>query len=120
MWRQALLSLCLLAPWLAAGKQSAPQLIELAKSHSAGLRDAITATFDAKDLKEGTAWSGQGPDFFFATQADSQPTLMIDGAPDAKLQKLADSDLWYAAAHIEAVGRLHSFYYLVKGAKFGG
>ena len=44
------------------------------------LRDAIIATFDAKDLKEGTAWAGQGPDFFFATQAAAKPELFIDGA----------------------------------------
>jgi len=31
------------------------------------LRDAITATFDEKDLKEGTAWAGHASDFFFAT-----------------------------------------------------
>ncbi len=36
------------------------------------------------------------------------------------MQQLAGSDLWYAAAHIEPVGRLHSFHYLVNGAKFGG
>ena len=48
-------------------------LVSAAKSHGAGLRDAITSSFDAKDLKEGTAWAGRGPDFFFATQAPSRP-----------------------------------------------
>ncbi len=52
-----------------AQKSTAPQLIELAKSPGPALRDAITATFDAKDLQDGTAWSGHGPDFFFATRA---------------------------------------------------
>ena len=120
MWRHLLPLLCLLAPSFAAEKQSALQLIELANSHSAALRGAIDATFDAKELAEGTAWSGHGPDFFFVTQAASQPTLMIDGASGPKLQKLGDSDLWYATAHIDAVGRLHSYYYLVNGSKFGG
>ena len=36
------------------------------------------------------------------------------------MQHLASSDLWYAAAHIEPVGRLHSFHYVVNGANFGG
>ena len=99
---------------------SAPQLIDLAKSNRAGLQDAITNGFDAKDLKEGTAWAGRGPDFFFATQAPSQPSLFIDGAPGPQMQPLTGSDLWYAAAHVEPVGRLHSFHYLVGGAKFGG
>ena len=96
---------------------SAPQLIDLAKSNRAGLRDAITASFEAKDLKEGTAWAGHGPDFFFATQAPSPPSLMIDDAPGPQMQHLAGSDLWYAAAKIEPVGRLHSFHYLVNGDK---
>ena len=81
MWKRALLLLCFVAPAIAAEKMSAPQLIDLAKSNSANLRDAITASFDAKDLKEGTAWAGHGPDFFFATQAPSQPSLVIDEAP---------------------------------------
>ena len=75
MWKLVCLSLCLCIPAIAAEKMSAPQLIDLAKSNPAGLHDAVTGTFDAKDLKEGTAWAGRGPDFFFATQAPSQPSL---------------------------------------------
>ena len=40
----------------AADKLSAPELIALAKTHNPQLRSAIEASFDAKDLKEGTAW----------------------------------------------------------------
>lgn len=99
---------------------SATQLIELAKSNSPNLRSAITDNFDAKDLKEGTAWSGHGSDFFFATQASSKPSLLIDDATGPQMQALGGSDLWYAAAHIEPVGKLHSFHYVVNGAAFGG
>ena len=120
MWKRALLLLCFIAPAVAAEKMTAPQLIDLAKSNSANLRDAITASFDAKDLKEGTAWAGHGPDFFFATQAPSQPSLVIDEAPGPAMQHLAGSDLWYAAARIEPVGRLHSFHYMINGVTFGG
>jgi enterochelin esterase-like enzyme len=119
MWKYALL-ICLVVPAAAAEKMTAPQLIDLAKSNRAALPDAITNSFDAKDLKEGTAWAGRGPDFFFATQSPSQPSLFIDGAPGPQMQPLPGSDLWYAVAHIEPVGRLHSFHYLVNGAKFGG
>jgi len=120
MWKIALLFLCLVAAAQAAEKRSAPELIELANSHDVGLRDAISASFDAKDLKEGTAWSGHGPDFFFATEAASQPSLVIDEAAGRPMERIADSDLWYATAHVEPVGRLHSFHYLVSGTKFGG
>jgi enterochelin esterase-like enzyme len=114
------LVLLAIIPAIAAEKMTAPQLIELAKSNPAGLQAAITDSFDAKDLKEGTAWAGHGPDFFFATQAPSQTSLVIDDAPGPQMQHLAASDLWYAVAHIEPVARLHSFHYLVNGAAFGG
>jgi enterochelin esterase family protein len=120
MWRLALLVLCLMTSGFAAEKKSAAELIDLAKSNPAGLRDAIPASFDPKNLKEGTAWSGHGPDFFFVIATPSQPTLMIDGSPGPALQRLAGSEYWYATASIEPVGKLHSFYYLINGTKFGG
>jgi enterochelin esterase-like enzyme len=115
-----LLSLLVLASAFAAEKRSTQQLTDLANSHSPALQEAITASFDAKELKEGTAWSGHGPDFFFALETTSQPSLFIDGVPGAAMQHLGGSDLWYASTHIAAVGRLHSFHYMVQGAKFGG
>ena len=115
-----LLLFALGAPAFAAEKSTAPQLIELAKSGNPALRDAIIATFEAKDLKEGNAWAGRGPDFFFAIDAPSQPSLLIDGAPGPQPRKLTGSSLWYAPARIEPVGRLHSFHYLLDGKKFGG
>jgi hypothetical protein len=107
-------------PASASEKLNATQLVELAKTGNPALRDAITATFEAKDLKEGTAWAGHGPDFFFATEAPSKPELFIDGSAGPAMQKLESSDIWYAPARIEQVGKLHSFYYMVSGAKFGG
>jgi enterochelin esterase-like enzyme len=107
---------------MGAEKLNATQLVELAKAGSPGLRDAIGASFEVKDLKEGTAWAGRGPDFFFAVEAEGQaaPQLMIDGAAGPAMKQIAGSGVWYAAARIEQVGRLHSFHYLMNGAKFGG
>ena len=111
---------CVAAKSAAAQKSTAPQLIELAKSSGPALRDAITSTFDAKDLQEGTAWISRGSDFFFATRAASLPLLMIDDLPGPPMNQLSGTDLWYAAATIDQLGKLHSFYYTVYGAKFGG
>ena len=118
--RFSLFSFALVTSVFAAEKSTAPQLIELAKSNAPGLRDAITATFDAEELKEGTAWAGLGLDFFFAVEAPSQPSLVIDGAPGPSLRQLTGSDLWFAPARIEQLGRLHAFYYLIDGKKIGG
>ena len=101
-------------------KLNATQLIELAKSKSPGLQDAITASFEVKGLKEGTAWAGRGPDFFFATEATSEPALVIDDTPGPKMQSLPGSELWYTVARIEPAGKLHSFHYRVEGKDFGG
>ena len=104
----------------AAEKSSASQLVELAKAASPKLRDAITSTFEAKDLQQGTAWAGRGPDFFFAVEAQTEPELLVDGSAGPRMQRLAGTNLWYAAARIEQVGKLHSFPYLVSGSQFGG
>ncbi len=104
----------------AAEKLGAPELISLAQAHSPELRASIEASFEAKDLKEGTAWAGHGPDFFFAVEAPSTPTLMIDDAAGPAMTQLPGAKLWYGVAHIEPVSRLHEFHYLVDGAKFGG
>jgi enterochelin esterase-like enzyme len=116
----AVLALLFSIPTHAADKSTAPQLIALAKSASSTLRDAITTTFDAKDLKTGTAWIGRGPDFFFAIESSAKPALFLDDAPGPQMHQLASSNLWYAVGRIEQLGKLHSFYYLVNGQKFGG
>lgn len=102
-------------------RSSVTELIDLARSGSPRLQDAVASTFDSKRLAEGTAWLGHGPDFFFALRTQSKPELLIDGSPGPAMQNLGgNSDLWYAIAHIEALGKLHSFYYLVNDKRFGG
>lgn len=120
VWLFVALTFPVAAPASAGEKQTALQLIALANSNSPALRDAISASFDAKDLESGTAWLGHGPEFFFALQVTSKPTLMIDDAPGPEMRFLADSKVWYTPAHIAPVGALHFFHYLVDGKKFGG
>ncbi len=116
----AILTLLLAAPAIAAEKSTALQLIELAKSNNPALKDAITTTLDAKELRDGTAWISHGPDFFFAIETSTKPALVIDSAPGPQMQNLSASNLWYASAHIDPVGKLHNFSYLINNAKFGG
>src|ERR1700676_2185924 len=67
--------LCAPVNSLAAEKSTAPQLIVLANSNSPALEDAILATFAPPDISKGIAWTGHGPDFFFAVQAASKPAM---------------------------------------------
>jgi enterochelin esterase family protein len=114
------LALFLSAHGWGADKLTAPELIALAKAHGPELRAGIEATFDAKDLKEGTAWAGRGPEFFFAVEAATAPTLVVDEQPGLLMEALPDSQLWFGIAYIMPVGRLHQFHYVVNGADFGG
>ncbi len=120
MRKSALAVLLLINSCFAADKMTAPQLSALATSNPARLREAIAASFDPKDLKAGTAWSSHGPDFFFATEAASKPVLMIDAAAGPEMKQVAGTNIWYTAAIIPQVGKLHSFHYMIDGAKFGG
>jgi enterochelin esterase-like enzyme len=122
MWKPRLLLLlvAIATGAQAAEKMSAPQLIALAKSNDSGLRDAITASFDAKNLKDGTAWLGRGPDFFFAVETPSQPLLVIDDGAAQPMQPLSPSHLWYTYVSIGPLGKSHTFHYVVNGVKLGG
>jgi enterochelin esterase family protein len=117
----ALMAVCCAqqAPTASSDKKSALELAAMARSGSPELQRAILASFEAKQLAEGTAWSGRGHDFFFATQAAGAPRLFIDGrsGPD---MLLAAPGLWFAAARIEGLATAHSFFYMVNGSRFGG
>ena len=104
----------------ATPKSSVTELIVLAGAGDPKLQDAILSTFDGKKLAEGTAWLSHGPDFFFVTKAASKPDLVIDGTDSPAMQSVPNSDLWFSIAHIEPVGKLHSYHYVVNGNNFGG
>src|SRR6266571_3043381 len=94
MTKFALLLVLIGLPGLsAAQKRTAPELISLAATHSPELRSAIEASFDAKNLKEGTGWLGRGPEFFFAVESASAPTLLIDDAAGPAMMQLPGTQL---------------------------
>src|SRR5579863_4004387 len=108
------------SPLLTAEKLSATQLIELAKTGSSELGTGVKDTFRSGDLQAGTAWAGQGSQFFFALESEDRPLLVIDDFRPKPMQRFPSSLLWYAVADVEPVGRLHQFHYLVNGATRGG
>ncbi len=107
-------------PAAAQQKLQASDLISLANSGKPGFSEAITSTFAAKTLQDGTAWVEQGPDFFCAIKADAQPSLIIDDGAAMPMRSIAGSKLWYGYVTNLQVGKSHTFHYLVRGAEFGG
>ncbi len=120
MKKVCLVLVCFVVSCFAAEKRSATELIELAKSHSPELQSAIRDSFEAKALKDGTAWVGQGADFFFAVESSTEPKLVIDDRSGASMQKIPGSSLWFATERIEPVGTAHAYHYVINGANFGG
>jgi enterochelin esterase-like enzyme len=115
-----LLSGCIGPSLFAAETRSPQELRQMARHNRAALPQAIQDTFSAKDLKEGTAWSGHLHDFFFAVRAASRPSLYIDDASGPKMERLRSSDIWFAPAQINRLGHTHTFHYQIQGKDFGG
>ena len=107
-------------PVLGAEKLTAPELLHLAQGpHNADFAAALTTTLTPDLIRKGAAFIGQGPDFLFAVEAPSQPTLVIDAQPAGTLTAGGAPNLWVAAAHL-TTGTSHYFHYLVGGELFGG
>jgi len=112
--------LVLTAAACAAQTPTVARLKELsANSGSPEFEQALKAALKVPAMNKGTAYIGEGPDFFFAVEAASQPQLYVDDERNASLQRVGSSSFWYTAAALKT-GRSHSFYYMVNGARFGG
>ena len=57
------------------------------------------ATLPEADLKKGVAVSGEGPDFLWAIDSESRPTLVIDDGSPVAMTRLRSGSLWIYAGH---------------------
>ena len=85
---------------------------------------ARPATFDvsqlkAEDVKNGVAVLENGPDFFWAVDAEQTPALFVDGQPMGRMERSRAGGPWTYSAKL-ATGTSHSFYYMIGGKKVGG
>jgi enterochelin esterase-like enzyme len=103
----------------AADRPSVPQLIDMARHHSAGLEEALRVTLGDEKVKKGTAFAGEGPDFIFAVECAVQPALLVDEQPGAAMERVGKTNLWFQTATLRP-GTVHGFYYTVNGARTGG
>ena len=116
---RAILCVFVCAVTFGADKPEPAQLLELARAKSPKLKETLASAFPEADLKKCSAAAGQGADFVFACESASQPVLVIDDAPGAKLARVKGSNLWYATAQMKT-GTSHRFHYLVGGKPMGG
>src|SRR5437870_5336179 len=105
---------------IAADKLPAPRLLEMARQHAntTEFHDAVVATLGDADLKKGAAVLGEGPDFLWAVESESKPSLVIDdGSPVAMTR--AHGNLWIYTGKLKT-GTSHEYHYMIDGARFGG
>jgi enterochelin esterase family protein len=102
----------------AAGKVSAPELIRMSQSNAPGFHQALVDSLGGPQIKKGTAILGQGPDFIWAVEAASIPTLVVDRSEVGPMTRL-EGNLWFYVGQLK-VGTSHSFYYMVGAQRLGG
>jgi enterochelin esterase-like enzyme len=82
-------------------------------------RDALVARLGDAAIKSGEAFDSNGPDFIWAVEAQTQPTLVVDDQPVGAMQRISKTNLWFRTGQLR-VGTAHRFHYLVDGKAFGG
>jgi len=86
---------------------------------SPDFRAALIKRLGEAPIKSGEAFDSNGPDFIWAVESASQPSMILDDQPAGPLRQIAGTNLWFHVAQLR-VGTSHRFHYLVNGAKFGG
>jgi enterochelin esterase family protein len=106
---------------IAAPRTVVTRLVELSNSQpdSNLFRNELIAAMTAEKIRKGTAILGNGSDFIWAVEADTQPTLFVDDQSFATMRRSGDSNIWYHAGKLQP-GDAYKFHYLVKGGVFGG
>ena len=112
-----------LVPWQVQGMERGEmdRLLAMARTqpNSPDFRAALIKRLGEAPIKSGEAFDSNGPDFIWAVESASQPSMILDDQPAGPLRQIAGTNLWFHVAQLR-VGTSHRFHYLVNGAKFGG
>jgi enterochelin esterase-like enzyme len=110
-----------LSPGRAMERAAMDHILTMAKarSDSPEFRDALITRLGEAPIRNGEAFDSNGPDFIWAVEAESQPTLVVDDQPVGVMRRISGSNLWFRTGQLR-VGTSHRFHYLVNGRKFGG
>lgn len=118
--RRLLIPLAILAlAWPVTAEKSALELITLSAKPNDEFRAALIETMGQEKILQGTAWAGQGPDFIFAVEAGSSPTLFVDEREVGKMRRVKGWNMWFYNTRL-STGTSHSFHYEIDGRRNGG
>src|SRR4051812_1359846 len=105
----------------AAEKISVPHLIQMAASDpdSQPFREALLSSFNEGEIKNGTAFIGEGPDFMWAVESAVKPSLFVDDEARPPMRQIRGSYLWFETGKLQT-GISHTFHYTAGGKRLGG
>ena len=109
------------SPGHAMERAAMDQLLAMAKtrSDSPAFREALVKRLGEAPIKSGEAFDSNGPDFVWAVEAATQPTLVVDDQPVGAMRRISGTNLWFHTGQLR-LGTSHRFHYLIDGKKFGG
>src|SRR5438874_366379 len=94
------------------GRAEMDLLLRLARTSpdSPEFRAALMKAFPDADVKAGTAFNSNGPDFIWAVESAKPPAIIIDDKPAGPIRQIAGTTLWFYVAQLK-VGTAHRFHY---------
>ena len=114
---RTLLTLMALAGVCTAQKVSTPELIQMARTRSAGLEQALRDTLGADNIQKGTAAAGEMGDFVFAVAGEKGPSLQINN--DAPIPAFKAGSLWVVQTRLNT-GTAYKYTWIADGRPIGG
>jgi enterochelin esterase-like enzyme len=98
-------------------KVSTQDLLQMARTRSAELEQALRITFTADNIQRGTAAVGELGEFVWAVAAEKGPSLQINR--DAPIPAFKAGSLWVVQARLNP-GTAYKYTWLVDGKAIGG
>jgi hypothetical protein len=114
---RTLLVVTLLAGVCSAQKVSTPELLQMARTRSAGLEQAVRDTLGADSIQKGTAAAGEMGDFVFAVAAEKGPSLQINN--EAPIPAFKAGSVWVVQIRL-TTGTAYKYTWIADGKPIGG
>jgi enterochelin esterase-like enzyme len=114
---RTMLSLLTLASVCAAQKVSTQELLQMARTHAAGLEQALRETLGDDNIQKGKAAAGEMGDFVWAVAAEKGPSLQINN--DAPIAAFRAGSLWVVQSRLNT-GTAYKYTWIADGKPIGG